>query len=82
MDFFLQYTYTELVTVNSLWIDMSLEIDLPHNGQISASKVAQRAKGLRDSEHEYKCLIRVHFCENHCLHACGCARELVQYTFL
>lgn len=70
------------MTVNSLLIEVSLEINFPHDSQVSACKVAQRAKGLRDSEHEFKCLTKVRFLENHCLCASGCTRELVQYTFL
>lgn len=82
MDLFLEYADTEFVTVDSLLIEVSLEINFPHNGQVSACKVAQRAKGLRDSEHQFKCFTRVHLQEIRGLCACGCTRELVEYTFL
>lgn len=77
MDLFLKYAYNEFVIVNSLLTEVNLKINFPHNGQLSACKVAQRAKGAKDSEDECK-LTRLTFCENHCLSACGCTRQLVQ----
>lgn len=46
-DFIFKHAYTELVTVKSSLMEVSLEMNFPHNGQVSACKAGQRAEGQR-----------------------------------
>lgn len=46
-DFIFKHAYTELVTVKSSLMEASLEMNFPHNGQVSACKAGQRAEGQR-----------------------------------